>query len=163
MTPWTVAHQYPLSMGFSRQEYWSGLPFPIPRDPWPSDQTLCLLHFLHWWAGSLSSEPLDTEEARNSAFLSRGPVRPGWGRELAFSGEPVNRENNIGWRWSSWHAQEERHFWKKQQPTGSSEKEVIKGIHGNKPVQCGQPLGWKSKALDCRSPTKDLCEWLSNP
>ena len=26
--PWTVAHQYPLSMGFSRQEYWSGLPFP---------------------------------------------------------------------------------------------------------------------------------------
>ena len=26
--PWTVAHQAPLSMGFSRQEYWSGLPFP---------------------------------------------------------------------------------------------------------------------------------------
>ena len=31
-TPWTVAHQAPLSMEFSRQEYWSGLPFPIPRD-----------------------------------------------------------------------------------------------------------------------------------
>ena len=31
-TPWTVAHQAPLSMGFSRQEYWSGLPFPSPRD-----------------------------------------------------------------------------------------------------------------------------------
>ena len=28
--PWTVAHQTPLSMGFSRQEYWSGLPFPSP-------------------------------------------------------------------------------------------------------------------------------------
>ena len=27
-TPWTVAHQAPPSMGFSRQEYWSGLPFP---------------------------------------------------------------------------------------------------------------------------------------
>ena len=27
-TPWAVAHQAPLSMGFSRQEYWSGLPFP---------------------------------------------------------------------------------------------------------------------------------------
>ena len=26
-TPWTVAHQVPLSLGFSRQEYWSGLPF----------------------------------------------------------------------------------------------------------------------------------------
>ena len=31
-TPWTVAHQAPLSMGFSRQEHWSGLPQPPPRD-----------------------------------------------------------------------------------------------------------------------------------
>ena len=31
-TPWTVVHQAPLSMGFSRQEYWSGLPFPSPGD-----------------------------------------------------------------------------------------------------------------------------------
>ena len=31
-TPWTVARQAPLSMGFSRQEYWSGLPCPPPRD-----------------------------------------------------------------------------------------------------------------------------------
>ena len=31
-TPWTIALQAPLSMGFSRQEYWSGLPFPSPRD-----------------------------------------------------------------------------------------------------------------------------------
>ena len=31
-TPWTVACQAPLSMGFSRQEYWSGLPFPSPVD-----------------------------------------------------------------------------------------------------------------------------------
>ena len=30
--PWTVAHQAPLSMGFSRQVYWSGLPFPAPMD-----------------------------------------------------------------------------------------------------------------------------------
>ena len=29
-TPWTIAHQSPLSMGFSRQEYWSGLPCPPP-------------------------------------------------------------------------------------------------------------------------------------
>ena len=32
VTPWTVAHQAPLSLGFSRQEYWSGLPFPSPGD-----------------------------------------------------------------------------------------------------------------------------------
>ena len=31
-TPWTVAQQAPLSMGFSRQEHWSGLPFPSPGD-----------------------------------------------------------------------------------------------------------------------------------
>ena len=32
MTLWTVVHQAPLSMGFSRQEYWSGLPCPPPGD-----------------------------------------------------------------------------------------------------------------------------------
>ena len=32
VTPWTVAHQVALFMGFSRQEYWSGLPFPSPED-----------------------------------------------------------------------------------------------------------------------------------
>ena len=32
VTPWTVAYHTPLSMGFSRQEYWSGLPFPSPKD-----------------------------------------------------------------------------------------------------------------------------------
>ena len=31
-TPWTVDHQAPLSMEFSRKEYWSGLPFPPPGD-----------------------------------------------------------------------------------------------------------------------------------
>ena len=30
VTSWTAAHQAPLSMGFPRQEYWSGLPFPSP-------------------------------------------------------------------------------------------------------------------------------------
>ena len=32
VTPWTVACQDPPSMGLSRQEYWSGLPFPSPGD-----------------------------------------------------------------------------------------------------------------------------------
>ena len=32
VTPWTVAHQVPLSMGLSEKEYWSGLPFPPPGD-----------------------------------------------------------------------------------------------------------------------------------
>ena len=32
VTPWAIAHQAPLSMAFSRQEYWSGLPCPPPGD-----------------------------------------------------------------------------------------------------------------------------------
>ena len=32
MAPWIVAHQAPLPMDFSRQKYWNGVPFPIPRD-----------------------------------------------------------------------------------------------------------------------------------
>ena len=40
MTPWPVACQAPLSMEFSRQEYWSGLPFSTPRDlPDPEIET----------------------------------------------------------------------------------------------------------------------------
>ena len=44
MTSWTVAHQAPLSMGFSRQEYWSGLPCPPPGDlPDPGIETQSLM------------------------------------------------------------------------------------------------------------------------
>ena len=32
MTPWTAAYQAPPSMGFSRQEYWSGVPLPSPKN-----------------------------------------------------------------------------------------------------------------------------------
>ena len=40
VTPWLVAHQAPLSLGFPRQEYWRELPFPSPRNlSWPRDQT----------------------------------------------------------------------------------------------------------------------------
>ena len=50
VTPWIVAHQAPLSMGFLRQEYWSGLPFPSPGDlPNPGIK----LHLLHWQVDSL--------------------------------------------------------------------------------------------------------------
>ena len=45
VTPWTVAYQASLSMGFSRQEYWSGLPFPSPGDlPEPGIEP----GLLHW-------------------------------------------------------------------------------------------------------------------
>ena len=37
-TPWTAAYQAPLSMGFSRQEYWSRVPLPSPRNTWSNRQ-----------------------------------------------------------------------------------------------------------------------------
>ena len=45
--PWTIAHQGPLSMGFPRQEYESGLPCPTQGSNPP------LLSLMYWWAGSL--------------------------------------------------------------------------------------------------------------
>ena len=52
VSPWTVARQAPLSMGFSRQEYWSGLPFPSPGDIFPTQElNPGLLHcrqILYW-------------------------------------------------------------------------------------------------------------------
>ena len=44
MTVWTVTHQAPLSVGFPRQESWSGLPFPPPGGLPDPGVKLCLLH-----------------------------------------------------------------------------------------------------------------------
>ena len=53
-TPWTVAYQASPSMGFSRQEYWSGLPFPSPGDlPYPGIEPGSPA----WEADALTSEP----------------------------------------------------------------------------------------------------------
>ena len=53
-TPWTVAYQASPSMGFSRQEYWSGLPFPSPGDlPNPGIEP----RSLELEAGALTSKP----------------------------------------------------------------------------------------------------------
>ena len=65
-TPWTVAYKAPLSMEFSRQEYWSGLPFLSPRDlpdPGIKPGSPALQ------AGALASEP--PGKPRNS----RGPSK----------------------------------------------------------------------------------------
>ena len=52
-TSWSVAHQVPLSMEFSWQEYWSGLPFPPPGDlPNPGIEPMSLAS-LHWQVYSL--------------------------------------------------------------------------------------------------------------
>ena len=53
-TPWTVAHQASMSMGFSRQKYRSGLPFPSAGIFPSQGSNPHLLRLLHWQAGSLS-------------------------------------------------------------------------------------------------------------
>ena len=71
VTPWTVAHQAPPSMGFSRQESWSGLPFPFPGDlsnPGiePRSPTL--------EADALTSEPPGKSKCSQSYCLSSSHV-----------------------------------------------------------------------------------------
>ena len=55
--PRTLAHQAPLSMGFSRQEYWSGLPLPTPEDLSDLEIELPFLGLLHWQVDSLPLVP----------------------------------------------------------------------------------------------------------
>ena len=83
-TLWAVAHQTPLSMGFSRQEYWSGLPFPSPEDlsnPGiePKSPTL--------QADSLPSEPLRKPDC--------GVAGVYWGKRLSFGLSSCLREGII--------------------------------------------------------------------
>ena len=56
-TPWSVAHQASLSMGFSRQEHWNGLRYPLAGDlPNPGIEPVSLT-LLHWQMGSLPLAP----------------------------------------------------------------------------------------------------------
>ena len=48
VTPWTAAHQAPLSMGFSRQEYWSGVPLPSPASQYRITLLFCFMVKLGW-------------------------------------------------------------------------------------------------------------------
>ena len=58
VNPWTTACQAPLSMGFSRQEYWSGLSSPSSGDlPDPGTEPASIHACLHWQAGSLPLAP----------------------------------------------------------------------------------------------------------
>ena len=75
--PWTVAHQDPLSMGFSRQKYWSGLPFPSPggkNDKWNIIQRtpidwLSSRVLQYWQLSLLLSLIQDTENQGAMSFL----------------------------------------------------------------------------------------------
>ena len=73
VTPWTVPRQAPLSKGFSRQEWWSGLPFPPPRDlpnPGVEPGSPALQ------ADSLPSEPLRKSKDTGMGNLSLQRIFP---------------------------------------------------------------------------------------
>ena len=65
VTQWTVALQAPLSMDFSRQEYWSGLPFPIPGGL--SNPGIELV-FSAWQAERIPSEPSGSPQIRSDSI-----------------------------------------------------------------------------------------------
>ena len=81
VTRWTVAHQAPLSMGFSRQEYWSGLPCPPPGDlPDPGTETVSyvsyigrrvLFHYHHLGRPGWSHDEPLIDDSIQSTFLQQ--------------------------------------------------------------------------------------------
>ena len=74
VTPWTVVPQAPLSMGFSRQEYWSGLPCPSPEDlPNPGMESASLMSPA-WQAGSLPLAPPGSQGPTSVKSAMQGPV-----------------------------------------------------------------------------------------
>ena len=99
-TPWTVAHQAHLSMGFSRQEHWSGWPCPSPGDPPNPGIELTSLMPLNWQAGTSPLAPSGTapqkcfiipvsqrRKLRNMPLFpsSRGAVSEGLGHTLSLA------------------------------------------------------------------------------
>ena len=75
-TPWTVAYQAPLSMRFSRQESWSGLPFPSPGDlPNPGIEP---------GSPALWTDALPSEPPGQSNSIEAGCKSPTWGFHLHF-------------------------------------------------------------------------------
>ena len=68
--PWTVAHQAPLSMGFHRQEYCNGLPFPPPGFFPTQGSNPCPLCFLHWQVDSLPLSHLGNSTSCHSLLAT---------------------------------------------------------------------------------------------
>ena len=97
VTLWTAAHQAPLSVGFSRQVYWRGLPRSPSGDlPDPGIEPH-LLHHVHWQAGSLPLVPLGKPSLKDdhllirktfmSSYMARGTQQL-WLRILSWGDDP---------------------------------------------------------------------------
>ena len=88
----TVTHHAPLSMEFSRQEYWSGLPCP-PQEIFPTQgSNLHLLCLLHWQAGSLPPAPPGKSKRLSEMAKSRKLSWMNFGLEIWRSPEEIPTE-----------------------------------------------------------------------
>ena len=115
VTPWTIAHQAPLSMGIFRQEYWSGLPCPSPGDlPDPGIKPISpalqmdslpaewsgRLYFLGFLDGEVvKNPPANAEDARDVGLipgLGRSPGE-GNGNPLQYSCLKIPMDRGAWW------------------------------------------------------------------
>ena len=95
-TPWTVAHQAPLSMELSRQEYKSGLPFPSPGDLPDPGSNPCLLRLLHWQADSLPLAPPGCLAGLQNTVTVKALLLPNSTPTLA----PILQKSALHWGWA---------------------------------------------------------------
>ena len=96
-TPWAVARQAPLSMGFSRPEYWRGLLCPPPGDFPDPGTNLCLLHLLHWQAGSLPLAPDGKHDWPKWSAITRVWREEGGGLLGQQDGDWGEKNDAMGW------------------------------------------------------------------
>ena len=96
-TPWTVPRQAPLSMGFSRQEYWTGLPFPSPGHlPNPGIESASLAS--SELAGRLYSSATWEAETRVRSLGRKIPWRRAWQSSPVFlPGESHGQRSLVGY------------------------------------------------------------------
>ena len=89
---WMVACQVPLSMGFSRQEYWSGLPCPPPGESSQPRTRTCISCLLYWQAGSLPLVPPGKSPFDLKTFISlMKELFKKQNKQLEFRGVKLNK------------------------------------------------------------------------
>ena len=146
-TPWTVAYQAPPSMGFSRQEYWSGLPFPSPGDlPDPGIEPGSPA----FQADALASEP---------------PGKPNAGDPGSITGSGRSAGERIGhplqYSWASLVAQLVKNLPAEQETWGQSlgwEESLEKKNTTHSSILAWR-MPWTIQSMGCKE--SDMTEWLS--
>ena len=94
-TPWTAARQVPLSLGFSQQEYWSGLPFPSPGDLPDPEIESGLLVSPALAGGFFITIPPGKPNFSPWTAAHQAPLSLGFSRQEYWSGEPFSSPGDL--------------------------------------------------------------------